>query len=97
MNTVGSILSNHMWAIIGTFITQYVWSAFVSALPAPTATSSTGYQFWFKFLNILAANLARAQNTAVERSPNFQDAVNKLPGPVNKPVVVVEPPAAGDK
>jgi hypothetical protein len=71
-----------MWAILGTFATQYAWSAFIGALPAPTATSSTGYQFAFKFLNILAANISRASSTAVENSPNFNDAAAKvLPKP----------------
>ena len=84
MNTINSILQNHIWAIVGTFITQYVWSAFISALPAPTAASSGMYQFWFKFLNYLAANISRAKSTAVEQSPNFQDAVQKVNGP-NKP------------
>lgn len=77
MNTVTTILSNHLWAIVGTFITQYVWSAFISALPAPTAQSSGMYQFWFKFLNVLAANISRAKSTAVEGSPNFTPAVQQ--------------------
>ena len=66
-----------MWAIIGTFVTQYVWSAFIGALPAPTAASSTMYNFWFKFLNLLAANIARATSTHTENSPNWNDAVQK--------------------
>jgi hypothetical protein len=66
-----------MWAIIGTFVTQYVWSAFIGALPAPTSTSSTMYNFWFKFLNLLAANIARASSTHVENSPNWTAAVQK--------------------
>lgn len=71
-----------------------VWSAFVSSLPAPTATSTAKYQFWFKFFNTLAANFARAKSTAVENSPNFQEAINKAnaQSPVEKPVVVVEAP-----
>ena len=34
------------------------------------------YKFWFSFFNYLAANIARARDTRVEGSPNFQDAVN---------------------
>jgi hypothetical protein len=78
--SIVSILQSHLWAIVGTFITQYVWSAFVSALPAPTSASSTTYQFWFKFLNILAANIARAQRTAIENSPNWAPAVQQATG-----------------
>lgn len=77
MQTVSAILASHGWAIIGTFVTQYVWSAFISALPAPTAQSSTMYQFWFKFLNYLAANISRAKSTALEGSPNFVPAVQQ--------------------
>lgn len=80
MNTVTAIFQNHLWAIVGTFITQYVWSAFISALPAPTAQSSVMYQFWFKFLNYLAANISRAQSTAVEKSPNWVPAVQQATG-----------------
>jgi hypothetical protein len=65
--------------VLCTLAVGYLWSAFISALPAPTAASSMLYQFAFKFLNVLAANIARAQNTKVEASPNFQDAVKKLP------------------
>jgi len=73
--SVSDILQNHAWAIIGTFLVNYVWSAFVSALPAPTVQSTTMYQFAFKFLNILAANISRAKSTAVEGSPNWAPAV----------------------
>jgi hypothetical protein len=72
----------------------YLWSSFISALPAPQATSSTMYRFFFTFLNVLAANISRANSTKVESSPNFQAAVNNLPGPVDKPVVIVEAPKA---
>lgn len=73
-------------------VAQWTWNSFIGALPAPTATSSPKYKFWFKFLNLFAANLERAKGPKVEESPNFQDAVNNLPGPENKPVVVVEAP-----
>jgi len=79
---------------IFTLILYYVAISFVGSLPAPMATSGMFYQFLFKFVNTLAGNLARAYNTKVEASPNFAAAVNSLPGPVTKPVVVVEVPAS---
>ncbi len=78
MNTLSAILQSHIWAIIGTFMTQYVWSAFIGALDAPTAQSSSGYRFFFKFANGIAGNIARAKSTAIEGSPNFQPAVQKI-------------------
>jgi hypothetical protein len=78
--------------VICTIIAGVVWSSVISSLPAPGATSSPLYMFIFKLMNALAANFARAYSTKVEQSPNFQDAVNAMPGPVNKPVVIVENP-----
>lgn len=90
MNTIWQFLNDHQ--VLCTLAGGYVWSAFISALPAPQGTSSSMYQFWFKFLNVLAANIARASSTKVESSPNFQAAVNNMPGPIDKPVVIVEAP-----
>lgn len=90
VNTIWQFLTDHQ--VLCTLVAGYTWSAFISALPAPQATSSTLYRFWFSFFNVLAANIARASSTKVESSPNFQAAVNNLPGPVDKPVVVVEAP-----
>lgn len=89
-DTVWSFMVAHQ--VIVTLAIGYVWSSFISALPSPQATSSAFYQFSFKFLNVLAANISRASNTKVEASPNFQAAVNAMPGPTNKPVVIVEAP-----
>ena len=75
-----------------TLIGYYVAISFTGSLPAPMANSSMFYQFMFKFVNTLAGNLSRAYSSKVESSPNFQAAVNNLPGPVNKPVVIVEAP-----
>jgi len=71
----------------------YIWSAFVSALPAPSAQSGPLYRFWFSFFNLLAANISRAQNTRVESSPNFAQAVNAVNTQigVKKAVVEVDP------
>jgi hypothetical protein len=90
VNAIVSFLTAHQ--VLSTFVATSVWSSFISALPAPQAASSQFYSFVFKFCNYLAFNLSRASSTRVENSPNFQDAVNKLPGPVDKPVVVVEAP-----
>ncbi len=90
MNTIVSFVTAHQ--VLSTFIVTSVWSSFISALPAPTATSTPWYQFVFRFCNYLAFNISRGNSTKVENSPNFQAAVNNLPGPVDKPVVVVEAP-----
>lgn len=68
-----------------TFVCNYVWSAFIGALEAPTKDSSPAYRFWFKFLNGLAANIARAKNTSIESSPNWTSAVEKQIAQ-NKPI-----------
>ena len=59
-----------------TWVTNVGFSRVVSALPAPTAKSTDRYVFWFKLLNNLVGNKSRANDTSVESSPNFQDAVN---------------------
>jgi hypothetical protein len=73
---------------------QWIWNSFIGALPAPTATSSDKYKFWFRFLNLMAANIERSKGPKVENSPNFEQAVNKVnaQSPEEKPVVVVEAP-----
>jgi hypothetical protein len=92
VNTIWQFLNDHQ--VLCTLAAGYTWSAFISALPAPQAASGTLYKFWFSFFNVLAANIARAQSTRVENSPNFQEAVNKVnaQSPTEKPVVVVEAP-----
>jgi hypothetical protein len=90
MNTVIDFIKAHQ--VLSTFVVTSVWSAFISALPAPQANSGMPYNFFFRFANYLAANISRANSTKVENSPNFQAAVNQLPGPVDKPIVVVEAP-----
>ena len=63
----------------------YIFGALVGGMPAPTATSGTAYRWVFGSLNILASNISRASNTAVEGSPNWQDAVKKFVGTEPKP------------
>lgn len=75
MHNVWNFLVAHR--VTDVLVVGYLWSAFIGALPAPTASSSTFYRFSFSFFNLLAANIARAKSTAVEGSPNFQAAVMK--------------------
>ncbi len=79
MNSLADFLSQHQ--IIATAILTWIansgFTMFATSLPSPTAQSTAWYQFWFKFLNRLAANLSRANNSSVESSPNFQAAVTK--------------------
>ena len=91
MNSAIAFLQAHPTS--STLVAYYIAISFTGSLPAPTASSSMLYQFIFKFVNTLAGNLARAYSSKVESSPNFQAAVNNLPGPVNKPVIVVDPNA----
>lgn len=69
---------HHHQTVILTLIVYYVVSAAISAMPSPTAQSKPFYVWLFKFANTLAANLSRAYSTAVERSPNFEDAAKLL-------------------
>ena len=75
MNAIWNFIMQHQ--VTFSLGAAYVWSAVISALPAPTGASSMFYQFVFKFLNVLAANITRSYKTAVENSPNFQGAVDR--------------------
>lgn len=77
---------------IASLVAYYVVSAFIGSLPAPRVESTQMYLFLYKFANTLGGNLTRAFSTRVEASPNFQAALNNMPGPENKPVIVVETP-----
>ena len=92
MNALVSIYTNHPY--ISTLASYWFLSAFIGALPAPMATSSQLYVFFYKFTNSLGGNIVRALSTRVEASPNFQAAVNNVnaQSPTDKPVVVVETP-----
>ncbi len=89
MSNIWQFIMNHQ--VLATLSVGYVWAAFIGSLPAPTATSSMTYQFAFKFLNILAANIARATSSKVESSPNFQAAVNIQTDLANQPPIKVIP------
>jgi hypothetical protein len=88
MNTIWQFMVAHQ--VITTLIAGALWSAFIGALPAPTATSTTFYQFFFKFMNLMAANVSRAF-ASVEKSPNFQAAVDIQTKMAGQPAIDVQP------
>lgn len=77
---MNQLFSTHPYwvSIIGTFLVNNVATAFVGSFPAPTKDSSPKYIFWFKFSNTVIGNIKRAQSTALEQSPNFQDVKAKI-------------------
>lgn len=57
-------------AVFGTFKSTVALVA--NSLPAPTATSTPEYIFWFKLVNNASFNFNRAKNLArIQDSPNF--------------------------
>ena len=78
MGSLGNFVSQHYVVIIWTWIVNNVISVMITSMPSPTKNSSVGYVYCFKVLNTIVGNLARAKSTAVENSPNFQDAVDKV-------------------
>lgn len=65
-------------AAVATWLVNNVITALVQNLPAPTATSTEKYKYWFKVANTIIGNLARAKNTSIENSPNFWPAVERV-------------------
>jgi hypothetical protein len=65
----------YLASIVATWIFNNVITVLVSSMPAPTKDSTGKYVYWFKVLNTFIGNVRRAQSTAVENSPNWQDAV----------------------
>lgn len=66
----------HAHEVWGTLMLTTVWTAFVGSFDAPTKDSKPFYRWVFKFLNLSAGNIQRANSTSIEQSPNFHDAVN---------------------
>ena len=66
----------YLVSVAGTWIFNNIITVMISSLAAPTKESSASYVYWFKVLNSITGNLKRAQSTALENSPNWQDAVN---------------------
>lgn len=67
----------YLSAAVATWVFNNIITVLVSSLPAPTQKSSARYVYWFKVANTIIGNVARAHSTAVELSPNWQDAVTK--------------------
>jgi hypothetical protein len=63
-------------SIIGTWVFNNIITVLVSSLPAPTKDSKPSYVYWFKVANTIIGNVARANSTALEKSPNWEAAVN---------------------
>lgn len=66
------------WIVALTLFGKALWDSFTGAFPAPTANSGQFYRFLFTFVNLLAFNIHRATNPAIEQSPNFLPAARKL-------------------
>lgn len=64
----------HEWVHFSAYI---VFANAVSAMDAPTATSSGFYRWSFRFLNGIASNLSRTRIPVIESSPNFHAAVER--------------------
>lgn len=76
---------------LGHFIMYFAFLSIVGGMPAPTASSGIPYKWVFSSLNLFAANFIRAAGPKIEKSPNFQDALNtqqSLAGQPQTPVVV---------
>lgn len=70
----------------------YAILAFIGGMPAPTKDDSKNYRWWFSSLNLFGANISRATNTRIERSPNFQDALNVQQAIQGQTQTVMVPP-----
>lgn len=66
-----------LMSAVGTWIFNNIVTVLISSLPAPTKDSSANYVYWFKVSNNFIGNLQRAHSTAIELSPNWQDAIEK--------------------
>lgn len=71
MNTMMDFFHAHPFVLP---VALVVFIQFSNSLPAPTAKDSKGYVIFFRFITGLG-NIARAWNTKIETSPNWQAAV----------------------
>ena len=62
----------------------FLFSAIVGGMPDPTATSSTGYQWMFKTLHLLAGNITAAFQS---KYPNLSDGGTVTTTQVNETTV----------
>lgn len=85
------------WHLYVLLVIFYVISAAVSAMPMPDATSGKGYAYFFKFANLLWANVSRSVagkipgTTDIMPLPGVQNAVNEA-AVVAKAVDIVAKP-----
>jgi len=79
MNWLVSTFQQHPYSttVVATWVFNNIITVLVSSLPAPTKDSTVSYQYWFKVANTIIGNINRAHATAIEKSPNWQDAVDK--------------------
>lgn len=79
MNLLVQLFQNHPYSasVISTWLFNNIVTVLITSMPAPTKESGQGYVYAFKVLNGIMGNLKRAQSTAIENSPNWQDAVTK--------------------
>lgn len=75
---------------LGHFILYFAGISFIGGMPAPTATSGVAYKWAFASLNSFAGNLARAFSTKIEKSPNWEPAVQQH---INNQATPPNPPA----
>jgi hypothetical protein len=58
MSTIWAYIMAHQ--TVAALVAYYIVSAFIGSLPSPKVDSGQFYQFFFKFINTLGGNLARA-------------------------------------
>jgi hypothetical protein len=61
MSTIIAFLQAHQTSSV--LVAFWIFSAFVGSLPAPTINSGQFYQFFFKFINTIGANVSRAYSS----------------------------------
>ena len=76
---------------LGHFILYLSATAFIGGMPAPTASSSVAYRWMFSSLNSFAMNFTRAFASKVEKSPNFQGALDVQTNIAGVPSIDVKP------
>ena len=88
MNEILSLIGNpHFWMLVAVY---WIFSAGVGALEAPTEKSGSFYRWAFKFLNTMAANVARAFSSKI---PGLNGNGQGRGGPIN-PIPPAAPPLA---
>lgn len=60
------------------FVIYWLISGAISNMDAPTKDSGTFYRWFFKYMNWIVANWKRGAGAALEKSPNWKDAIAKV-------------------